>query len=99
MFFEAISDQKPLKDIKSLSTRLNRQNTLVCQGIGPLISRVARMAFDPAPLNAVSALRHHLVQNLPKIRIFDSLLGGGTPSPRFPTGQPFRDAFANILAV
>jgi hypothetical protein len=30
MFFEAISDQKPLKDIKSLSTRLNCQDTLVC---------------------------------------------------------------------
>jgi hypothetical protein len=61
MFLEAISHHKPEKRFRSLSTRLNRQHTLIGQRIGSLVSSVSRMALDPAPLDMVSTLGHHLI--------------------------------------
>ena len=57
------------------------------------------MALDPAPFNLVSCGRHHMVQRLPQLHVFDRLLGCGTPPLGLPAVDPLGDAFANIFAV
>ena len=73
--------------------------SLVGQGIGPLIARITRMALDPAPLDLVSRSRHHMVQRLPKLHVFDGLLGRRAPTFGFPAMDPFGDALAHVFAV
>jgi hypothetical protein len=74
-------------------------HTFVGQGIGSLIARIACMALDPAPFDLVSRSRHHMVQRLPKLNVFDRLLGCRAPTFGFPTMDPFGDAFAHVFAV
>ena len=57
------------------------------------------MALDPTPFHCMTRVGHQLVEFLPKIGIFDRLLGCGSPSFGFPAMDPFCDAFSHILAV
>ena len=57
------------------------------------------MALYPAPLDLVSRSRHHMVQRLPKLHVFDGLLGRRAPTFGFPAMDPFGDALAHVFAV
>ncbi len=57
------------------------------------------MAFDPTPLDLMPGLGDHMVQGLPKLHIFNRLLGGGTPALGFPAMDPLGDALANVFTV
>lgn len=63
-------------------------DTLIRQPIGTLIARVARMAFDPAPVNGVSATFHQFIESLPQVDVLDRLLGGCFPAFGLPARQP-----------
>jgi hypothetical protein len=56
------------------------------------------MSFDPMPVDCVVATVHQFIQPLPKIGIFNGLLGGGTPASGFPAMDPFGDALAYSLS-
>ncbi len=74
-------------------------NTPVGQRIGMLISRVAVMPTHPVPVNLVPGPVGQGVQALPEVCVFNLLLGRRAPVARFPSRQPFCDAFEHILAV
>ena len=68
-------------------------NTPVGQSVGMLISRVAVVPTHPVPVNLVPSPVGQGVQALPEVCVFDLLLGRGAPVARFPSRQPFGDAF------
>jgi hypothetical protein len=73
--------------------------THICQAVSPLVARVARMSFDPAPVDGVPARADQRVQPLPQVHVFDRRLGRCAPASGLPAVNPFGDALAHIFAV
>ncbi len=57
------------------------------------------MALDPSPFDVMSRSGHHMIQGLPKLHIFDGLLGCRAPALGLPAVDPLGDALANVLTV
>ena len=71
----------------------------VGQCIGPFVARIAGVTFDPTPLKHMARAGDQMIELLPKVGIFNRLLGGSSPALGFPAVDPLRDALANIFAV
>src|SRR5690606_11206588 len=60
-----------------------------------LVVRIAAVALDPAPVDAVS--RAGRVQAFPQVAVLDRAAAGCAPVAAEPVGHPFGDALAHVL--
>ena len=74
-------------------------DTTVGKRVRTLVARIAGMASNPVPFDAMSRRRDQFVQTLPQLDILDWLLRRGAPAPGFPPVDPLGDALAHVLAV
>src|SRR3990167_257718 len=79
--------------------RVSARHARVGGGVGTLVARVARVAFDPVPLDVVHAIVHQRIELLPQVGVLHRLFGGRLPALGLPAVDPLGDAFAHVLAV
>src|SRR5262245_60995268 len=74
-----------------------RLDAEVGEPVGALVLRMACVPAHPVPRNAVRA--REPVELLPQVDVLHRLLVRRAPAAALPVGQPFADAFLDVLRV